>query len=609
MVTPRDDQLVEKLWPDFVGRNEGIPIWKQLELGSFFDPDDLSLVLRFGDHMLNPLGSGLYGNYFIGSRGEWCLNHPTNATFGYRGSVTLVPSLWTDLPAQMVLPQTTNECNNPSFDHNITNWSSASLGTIARSVVRALSGHSSLLCTSGGGSFYAQACYTGSTTAFLGTDDYAWSIWYYNWTLPVGGDVRMFVYWTGGANPPAVSPTQVVGTVKGNGWHYARAIFTPDYADRTFGQFYIQLMGTANGQAAFVDCAQVEQGQDFCTPYADGNRGEGYRWAGTPGNSVSYRTANVLNLTNEVDVLSQNDTLTCSYWIQAWYDSTENGPGTIWYVQDVRGGAGNDLRIIYSQTNQYFYLYLNGTSLVPSTTFTFSRGDWIHLGVTFDFINDEYKLYVNGRLIETWTNPFASTTLTSWYVGSDSAYGFSGCWAYGEIAVLDRILTATEMLNIYSKRQPIVDLEAADITQDVGISIYRNGSQTITTATWTTVQFNAVNYNEGMIFDSTNYRVYVTQSGWYTVEFSYRFAASSAGFRRGAELQLNGVAFGYDTRYPCGPSMPTMGQVVRKLYLSVGDYLSVRVDQDTGGNLSLDYTNYSPQLTVLKIRNFQKGPR
>jgi len=121
----------------------------------------------------------------------------------------------------------------------------------------------------------------------------------------------------------------------------------------------------------------------------------------------------------------------------------------------------------------------------------------------------------------------------------------------------------------------------------------------IATATWTQVNFNSVQFDEKSEFDAaTNYRFTAKAEGYYQVnarvEFDFSAATdaddysyvslaiyvSGAEYSRGNQLGLKGAG----TTFLRNNNAPVISDVV---YLQVGQYIDIRVYQNTGSAYSL----------------------
>ena len=81
-------------------------------------------------------------------------------------------------------------------------------------------------------------------------------------------------------------------------------------------------------------------------------------------------------------------------------------------------------------------------------------------------------------------------------------------------------------------------------------SAYLNGSQSVTTATFTKVQCNTEEFDTNSNYDNANYRFTPTVAGYYQV--SGQITPSGTVTRLFATIYKNGTLFKYGTDYPSG---------------------------------------------------------
>jgi hypothetical protein len=210
-------------------------------------------------------------------------------------------------------------------------------------------------------------------------------------------------------------------------------------------------LDSGDSAEVILDGMQLEEA-GYETSYIDGSLSWA-SWSGTEFDSTSTRTATEVNLDDHATLLSGNDTWTLSAWVQPQYDADGTWPDISNYVFDTRGADNNNRVILrYNSTDDRWDVYINGGDRIASgSAQTFSAGDWIHLVLTVDFSNDEYKLYVNGVLYDSSTTSLSHPTLTDCILLSRYNAGgnfFNG--ALAEAAVFDSILTAEEVSALYN---------------------------------------------------------------------------------------------------------------------------------------------------------------
>jgi hypothetical protein len=76
-------------------------------------------------------------------------------------------------------------------------------------------------------------------------------------------------------------------------------------------------------------------------------------------------------------------------------------------------------------------------------------------------------------------------------------------------------------------------------------SVYRSSSQSISTSTWTKVQFNAEDFDTNNAFDSTtNYRFQPLVAGYYQLNGNLYMSGSALGSAYYVQFYKNGSTFG-----------------------------------------------------------------
>lgn len=141
-----------------------------------------------------------------------------------------------------------------------------------------------------------------------------------------------------------------------------------------------------------------------------------------------------------------------------------------------------------------------------------------------------------------------------------------------------------------------------DVSTRVGCSVGRPSAQSIPDATTTSIQFN----NEiadpyGLHSLSVNpERITVDRPGWYAITAGISWAPNATGIRQLA-IRLNGATSLALSAVQAvtAVGVATQQSVSRVTYLSAGDYLEMRVYQDSGGALDAEDSGYaSPDMAI-----------
>jgi len=603
----RDDQLVEKLWPDFVGRSEGVPPWKQLEWGQFLD--DLLFLLHF-DQLQHDTSDNLR---YHATNNLWFLNWASNASQTLRGNVTLVPSLWYGYPACKVLPGDTNLVENPSFELSATTfWSTAANCAVGLSSRWYVNGGSSLqmICT-GAGAAVVRNPIGAAGVAVGATTDYEFSAYYWTEAIAAAATVSLEINWYTAA--AAFISTSVVDTEADPetivGRRLAGVVTSP--ATAAFASLRLVVNNPAANDAVFWDSINFIQ-HSYVTHQIDGDMGDGYAWSGTPHASTSTRIINSLQNNSNVYMFNGKDAWSIHMWVQAPRDYDDTFPTANAGLWDMSDGTNNNrIFLSYNTGTPEFSVFINGAYRLTGGIVPFYEGDWLHIAITFDFANDEYILYLNGQELDRDTTALAAPTgMNQWNIGSNYIEVQQCGWAFAEVAALDRVLTATEILDIWHLRRPIVDQRMIDLNdEDCGIVAWKSAVQAVGSGAWANVQFDTITYREGGIaYDSTNYRFMIPFSGWYTISAAASFASNNAG-RRGLYITRSGTIVRQivvNTVVGAGTSLA----LSCPKYCKAGDYIDVFVYQNSGGALNLQsVADYTPFVEIVKLRREMRGFR
>lgn len=133
--------------------------------------------------------------------------------------------------------------------------------------------------------------------------------------------------------------------------------------------------------------------------------------------------------------------------------------------------------------------------------------------------------------------------------------------------------------------------------------VYRTTAQSIPSATWTAVTFNAERYDTANMHSTSSNTSRLTvpsgAAGVYQFTASAVFAANGTGGRL-IRLRLNtGLVIGGEFLYPTSGTYLTGMLAVAEYKLSAGDFVEVEVYQDSGGALNLNsFSAYTPEFSA-----------
>lgn len=141
-----------------------------------------------------------------------------------------------------------------------------------------------------------------------------------------------------------------------------------------------------------------------------------------------------------------------------------------------------------------------------------------------------------------------------------------------------------------------------------GVRAYRSTAQSVSSATWTAVSFDAESYDTDGYHDPatnpTRLTVPAGRAGTYAVAASVLFAASAAGTKAGIRLVLNGVTVLSTQEEPKPAVAATQAVAVADLLsLAVGDWVEVEAYQDTGAALDTSAGTAQTFVAVMRVGN------
>ena len=377
---------------------------------------------------------------------SWLSSRGQEATIS--GAFHEVQGRWLGTKALLIEKTITNIVKNPSVETGTTGWGATGAGaSISRVTTQKRFGDYSLECVLGtathGRADYSEA---GVLTA---ETEYTVSIW-----IKGDPDVNMQLVMRNNDDSASLATTSF--TPAGI-WERVTVTATTD-AGQTNLHVHIRKNNDATDTTVYVDGLQVEEA-DCETSYCDGSLGTGYSWDGTAHASVSDRVGTEVNLDDEASLFSGKNTLSFAGWFQAPYDSDGTWPYSYPRVWTLYNDASNSIRMFFNVSSERIYMNVNGTNLNPDGSTAFSAGDWLHIVATLDFSSDEYKLYIDGELIKTWTNSLSAPTgLDEFNVGSSPSGGNQPGVAVAEFICLDDILTADEVALLFNLNRPIIDM-------------------------------------------------------------------------------------------------------------------------------------------------------
>lgn len=338
-------------------------------------------------------------------------------------------------------PSKTNQCTNPSFEVDLTSWTTVNGGTWSRVTTDADVGVACLKGVVTNNSMSKYYAMTGLTVGAVYVVSVAMK------TETPGTSCRFYVSNSSFAN-------QVYSAnVPDGGWQRESVTFTVG-AD---GGLRVVLHGNDTGTYYF-DAVQIET--VFLTPYIDGSLStgpglvaSGHTWSGTAHASTSSRTNGSLLYNTANNIKADRGT------IMAWvYVEAENPAGSNGIVE-----AGNGVWTYFG-----FYMTSGGTTprlTVGNATDTDEAigptgpavGSWVHVACTWDIYSGEAIVYTNGVA----GTPIVMDNLP--LLGSTMRIGGKALLAgdrylngmIDDLVILDRVSPPDEIMAVYESDAPV----------------------------------------------------------------------------------------------------------------------------------------------------------
>lgn len=202
------------------------------------------------------------------------------------------------------------------------------------------------------------------------------------------------------------------------------------------------------------------------------------------------------------------------------------GSVTFWYRSDDPWVGGGD-RMLFDASEddhsnaKYFFLMLNDNGQlefrfedssdndlsVQSSARNVSGSAWVHIGVTWDFPGDEYRLYVDGNRVATGnanSNGTIGTLMTLVFGDNRGDYYPNGTdnsadGDFDELRLYDRVLSDAEVLVDYQNDRTCDQPPAADAD---GFNCFASGADAIAGSLYLQLVGNAFTFDVAALEDS-----------------------------------------------------------------------------------------------------------
>lgn len=252
--------------------------------------------------------------------------------------------------------------------------------------------------------------------------------------------IVMVPRWEGGANAAANGTGVVVLNQLQNksGWWRISLTATPDYGDRNYVRFYVQVFNTRRqvGDYVHMDGGQIEVGS-YPTPLAYGDM-PGHAWTGTPHASTSTRGGNALVYPQQP--LGQSGTV--MFW---WKPSGNTGA-----YQQLWGQGG--LALFYDGGSQQMRLFNSNGPVYGGYPMAITPETWYFLALVWT--PQEMRLYVNPNSgTPSDTQAISGSNLDGTMILSHPDNSANGL--IDELVVVNRALDADLIRAVYESNAPV----------------------------------------------------------------------------------------------------------------------------------------------------------
>jgi hypothetical protein len=349
----------------------------------------------------------------------------------------MVGGPWAGTRAPVFEQAAENLALNPIFGNGTTDWEAPGSNTIVTSTDVVFAGDNA-----------GKATYQNRTTlCFIQSkslDTNTYTVSGYVWVPSDwdGGDI----YWEAGGFSgvsKTVEKSWSTGDPTGR-WVRIITEFTPDAGDTSGGIWIYTDSAPTAGQYIYVDGAQLEQ-SDMATSLCYGDL-DWCSWSGTAHNSTSTRSASHAEF--DASILPSSGSLVIN----------AKTPG------DLNDGSqiairnqGNDL-VFYNQPNGNFRAVVGGSA--RDFGYAAVPGEEIQVVITWDGSGGA-DCYIQGEYDGSLSGVGSVSNSGTVYLGYDGS-GAEWNEAISQIAILDTILTAEEVVALYQRDAPLVDTGAHD---------------------------------------------------------------------------------------------------------------------------------------------------
>jgi hypothetical protein len=245
------------------------------------------------------------------------------------------------------------------------------------------------------------------------------------------------------------------------GWRYRRAIRISNYSSSSLTDYQVLISNPVYNEDGLVLSFHFNEGSGTVAYDSSGNGNNGNLVNGPTW--VDGKFGKALSFDGVNDYVEANDSIgTFSYLtIAAWFklNSLPSSYATIYFNGD--GSGGNDIHLAIASDGAIFSRADAPSecdiSIRKSSSGLVSPGNWYHVVVVFDTVNDVKKVYLNGTLVQNVT--YTCSIPTANYkdeIGRAYDNSFLNNWYFNgvidEVRIYNRALSDVEIQALYQAK-------------------------------------------------------------------------------------------------------------------------------------------------------------
>jgi hypothetical protein len=245
------------------------------------------------------------------------------------------------------------------------------------------------------------------------------------------------------------------------GWGYRRAIRISNYSSSSLTDYQVLISNPVYNEDGLVLSFHFNEGSGTVAYDSSGNGNNGNLVNGPTW--VDGKFGKALSFDGVNDYVEANDSIgTFSYLtIAAWFklNSLPSSYATIYFNGD--GSGGNDIHLAITSDGAIFSRADAPSecdiSIWKSSSGLVSPGNWYHVVVVFDTVNDVKKVYLNGTLVQNVT--YTCSIPTANYkdeIGRAYDNSFLNNWYFNgvidEVRIYNRALSDVEIQALYQAK-------------------------------------------------------------------------------------------------------------------------------------------------------------